>query len=149
MTRIAAKLRSWTTIAALTAGLAAAGFVAGASVAGAGDAGEAGQTSEGATPNFPVNDRGQTYGSEFGVAFDDRPDLIQAESADGTQGYVSRKVLDEVTGANVANPAEALAWQDAQRRAPQGEAAIPLLARDGVTVVGEFSIDRDPVVTER
>ncbi|WP_133434138.1 hypothetical protein [Aeromicrobium phragmitis] len=133
----------------LAAGLALGGFFAGSSVAGAGSAGEAGPESSSSVPTFAVNDRGQTYGSEFGVPFEDRPDLIQAEGTDGTEGYVSRELLDEVTGADVANPQEAIEYQEAQRRATTNEVTVPLLARDGVTVVGEFAIDMNPVVTER
>ncbi|RLV56309.1 hypothetical protein D9V41_07740 [Aeromicrobium phragmitis] len=83
------------------------------------------------------------------MPFEDRPDLIQAEGTDGTEGYVSRELLDEVTGADVANPQEAIEYQEAQRRATTNEVTVPLLARDGVTVVGEFAIDMNPVVTER
>lgn len=88
-----------------------------------------------ATPAYPVNDSGQTYGSDlFAASIETGPDLVAAEGVDGTFGYVQKKDLYE-DGINT--PEEALAAQ----KASNGKLRlIPLYAKDGKTVIGKFEI---------
>ena len=49
------------------------------------------------TPDFPVNENGQTYGSGLHPACDtiEKPDLIQEIGIDGTEGYVMRTDFED------------------------------------------------------
>lgn len=92
-------------------------------------------------PNFAVNDDGRTYGDpDVRVAIVDFPDLLQVEATNGKIGYVDRHLLDELTGANVSSPEEAVEWQKQQDAAGQGVILIPVYESDGITVIGEFPI---------
>lgn len=86
-------------------------------------------------PNYPVNERGQTYGNgPYPAGPDQEPDLIAAVGVDGTMGYVLKKDLD---GEQPKTPEEALAIQ---KSLPQGGYDIPLYDVDGKTVIGIFHI---------
>lgn len=100
------------------------------------------QAGPGKRSDFPVNDDGQTYGSTDGVGRKDYPDLILVEASNGRQGYVENDVLNEVTGANVSSPAEAVAWQRKMDAAGQASKWIPVYLSDGKTQIGTFEVDR-------
>lgn len=92
-------------------------------------------------PNFPINPAGQTYGDpEPLVAVRDYPDLLQVEATNGKTGYVDRHLLDELTGANVSSPEEAVEWQQQQDEAGSNTTFIPVYESDGTTVIGQFPI---------
>lgn len=125
-------------------GVAYAYSQAGSSLAPAGLASEAGGTAPTRiVPDYPINAAGLTYGSlEDANSPEDAPDLILVEAQDGTTGYVKRAELDAATGADVSNPAEALAYQksvDALVASGQ-RILLPVYAQDGVTVVGQFEV---------
>lgn len=104
---------------------------------------EGGKVNSHFSTDWPVNAAGQSYGSLLEASSpDDAPDLIQVETYDGTTGYVDRVDLDTATGANVANPEEAIAWQErVDKMAAAGESTLlPVYALDGKTVIGEFEI---------
>ncbi|GAA1733916.1 hypothetical protein [Aeromicrobium alkaliterrae] len=96
-------------------------------------------TSSETAVDFPVNDRGQTYGSEDDASYDQRPDLLAVVATNGAEGFVVRDDLDEATGANVANPDEAVEWERT-KEAGLPDAVLPVYASDGVTTIGEFVI---------
>lgn len=94
---------------------------------------------------YRTNENGQTYGSEmYASSPDTEPDLILAESLDGTEGYVYSSDLNSMP----SNPEELLAITAKNKeiwdKAPAGEVVvaryIPLYAADGKTVIGEFPI---------
>lgn len=94
-------------------------------------------------PAYPTNEAGQTYGAEDdNVSFEDRPDLILVQATNGRQGYVLRETLDEVTGANVSSPQEALEWQRRQDEAGWDRLVIPVFLSDGVIQIGVFEVGR-------
>lgn len=103
-----------------------------------------GPTGEAIEPNWPTNAAGQTYGDAEGpVLEEDFPDLILVGAGNGRMGYVERDLLDELTGANVSNPQEALEWQRQQDEAgPQPSIFIPVYESDGTTQIGTFEISR-------
>jgi hypothetical protein len=74
-----------------------------------------------------INDNGQTYGLDS-----DGLDLIAAQGADGTYGYVLREDIEP----EFKSLEEALEWQEQH----QDKQAIPLYASDGKTIVGEFEL---------
>lgn len=95
---------------------------------------------------YETNENGQTYGSAFYAPSPDKePDLILAESLDGTQGYVYSADLNADLP---SSPDELIASMEKYREiwdnAPAGEVVIahyiPLYAVDGKTVIGEFPI---------
>jgi len=94
-------------------------------------------------PSFPTNEHGQSYGSALYVNSPaDEPDLIRAAATNGREGYVKKVELDEASGANVANPEEAVAYQKRMdEAAARGETFhVNVYESDGVTVIGEFLI---------
>lgn len=111
------------------------------------------------SPDFDVNDNGQTYGSAILSEYEAAifPDLILAEGIDGTEGFVLKEDL-EGTGPldKPRNPEEAMIYMqllDDLIAETEARAAlhnlesheiylyyIPLYASDGVTVIGEFGI---------
>jgi hypothetical protein len=94
-------------------------------------------------PAFPTNEAGQTFGSpDESVLPKDWPNLILVQASNGAAGYVEKAVLDELTGANVSNPAEAVAWQAAMDKATWDTIEIPVYLSDGETVVGGFPVTR-------
>ena len=90
--------------------------------------------------SFPVNARGQSYGSDEDVTSPaDEPDLILAWGSNGQLGYVFNTAIHP---ALPTSPEQALAAQAAQ---PAGGIDIPLYASDGVTVIGKFHLDTAPI----
>ena len=86
-------------------------------------------------PSFPTNETGQTYGSSlYCTSPETEPDLVKALGVDGTEGYALNKDLN---GEEPKTPEEALAIQ--AKLPPEGR-VIPLYAKDGKTVIGEFRI---------
>jgi len=95
---------------------------------------------------YETNENGQTYGSAmYAPSPDKEPDLILAESIDGTEGYV---YASDLNADLPNNPEELLAItaknQEIWDNAPVGQVVIarfiPLYAVDGKTVIGEFPI---------
>lgn len=112
-------------------------------IAGAQDSNNGGSSSESgayreaapgdvvAYPPFPKNERGMTYGSgQYIDAKNPGPDLLSAYGTDGTLGFIraTDRANDEpegLVGASSYSPRSRM---------------IPLYAKDGVTVIGEFEI---------
>ena len=103
-------------------------------------------------PDFPVNDRGQTFGSGgYGI---DSPDLILATGIDGTFGYVLSTDLHSYGPGldEPQSPEEALIYmkqfeelvKDAQARGDVYVYYIPLYDSDGQTIIGEFGMGTVP-----
>jgi hypothetical protein len=94
-----------------------------------------------AGPTYPTNAAGQTYGTDaLADREEDFPDLIAAYATNGKVGYVRNDDLIEVPP---ASPAEAVArqkWLDARFAPGDVVRVIPVFAKDGSTVVGEFEI---------
>lgn len=114
------------------------GFLAGAAVA------SASSNEPVPAPSYQRNDAGMTYGSALDArTIEEIPDLIKAEATNGRIGYVKQAELDEVSGASVSNPEEALAWnKEVETRRTRGESIeIPVYLSDGVTQIGVFTID--------
>jgi hypothetical protein len=88
-----------------------------------------------AVGDWPVNARGQTYGSNIDVGPENEPDLILVEATNGKTGYSLKTDLD---GPMPKTPEEALAWQEARKGQPPRE--IPVYLSDGVTKIGVFLI---------
>jgi hypothetical protein len=99
---------------------------------------------------FPTNGNGQTYGSDSPmtpglISPGEEPDLISAIGTplDGTghvTGYILRSQDDAVDGADVTNPAQAVAWDEAHTGPNATPVSIPLYTRDGTTVIGTFTV---------
>ncbi|MHB8074045.1 M56 family metallopeptidase [Desulfosporosinus fructosivorans] len=88
-------------------------------------------------PVFPVNQNGETYGSNSEVTVAAQgPDLILAAGIDGTVGYMKLKDLNKD---QPNNPEEAVAYMEKMKNGPT-YSDIPLYAADGDTVVGKFRI---------
>jgi hypothetical protein len=87
-------------------------------------------------PVYDVNQAGQSFGSLVGVALqDDWPDLIDTIGDDGkTQGFV---LTSDFIGPQPQTPEEAVRIQNEVNSKPR---TIPLYAKDGVTVIGTFTI---------
>lgn len=91
-----------------------------------------------ASPPYPVNDNGMTYGSGAGI--DDRdpgPDLVAAYGTSGKCGFVRATDLSlSATTLSATTLTRALASPG-----PRGR-GVPLYAQDGVTVIGELRARR-------
>lgn len=88
------------------------------------------------SPEFPINQYGETYGSALkATSPDNEPDLIKAYGIDGTLGYVKSS---DLKGVQPKTPQEAL---DLQAKTPSSR-KIPLYESDGKTVIGEFQINK-------
>jgi len=106
-----------------------------------------GEVAQPATPEYQVNDKGLTYGvGSYHADADEWPDLLLVEATNGREGYVERRLLDEVTGANVSSPEEAVAWQQQMDAASWDQRPIPVYLADGKTVIGEFEISRSSAI---
>ncbi|MDR2957258.1 MAG: hypothetical protein LBU61_03620 [Coriobacteriales bacterium] len=57
----------------------------------------------------PVNENGQTYGNNNGIAFEQGPDLIEVKATNGEIGYISR---DEMLAIDPKTPEEIEAFWD-------------------------------------
>lgn len=99
-----------------------------------------------ATPSYPVNEFGQTYGSDsYADYLGMSPELVPCEGSDGTVGYC---YLTDLHGEPAKNPEEAMAYMQRleERREEMSKTGeiyvrvIPLYAIDGRTVIGEFGI---------
>jgi photosystem II stability/assembly factor-like uncharacterized protein len=91
-----------------------------------------------ATTQWPVNARGQTYGtSALATSPADEPDLVLAVATNGKVGYILRAEAEAVDGSNVRTPEEALAWQAAHGSETH---EIPVYEVDGITQIGVFLI---------
>ncbi|TSB47289.1 peptidase M56 BlaR1 [Alkalicoccobacillus porphyridii] len=91
--------------------------------------------------DYPKNGAGETYGSALFVeSSEEEPDLISAIGTNGTNGYVKKIDLDEVTGEadKPKSPVEALKKQEERERNQDIE--IPLYKEDGKTIIGKFEI---------
>lgn len=99
-----------------------------------------------AGPAYPTNAAGQTYGTDARAdREEDFPDLVAAYATNGKVGYVRNDDLIEVPP---ASPAEAVArqkWLDAQFAPGDVVRVIPVFAKDGATVIGEFASGADTV----
>lgn len=103
--------------------------------------------SQNQSPQYKVNDSGQTYGSGiYAVSFETEPDLIAAVGTDGTEGYVYAKDLHKDMP---QTPEEAVAQTNKLRKSQSLKRGsnetivvdtIPLYDVDGKTIIGEFSI---------
>lgn len=101
-----------------------------------GEGGWALNSSSTAVGDWPVNARGQTYGSNASVGPEgNEPDLILVEATNGRTGYVLKTDLN---GPMPKTPEEALAWQEARKGQPPRE--IPVYLSDGVTQIGVFLV---------
>ena len=131
-------------VVAALLGLAGGAAVAESVLAPAGVATrEGGKPTPGMAPTYQTNAAGQTYGVlSAAVLPKDGPDLILVQAMEGKEGYVLKKTLDEVTGANVSSPAEAVAWQQRQDAASWVNTSIPVFESDGVTRIGSFEVSR-------
>jgi hypothetical protein len=69
-------------------------------------------------------------------------DLMEVKATNGRLGYVDRALLDELTGANVANPEEALAWMRELTGYSTPTIEIPVYEADGTTQIGVFPVSR-------
>ncbi|KRF33570.1 hypothetical protein [Yonghaparkia sp. Soil809] len=81
---------------------------------------------DGAAVEFPVNERGETYGSANGSQV---PDLLAAPTDDGQIGYV--RVSELELARNVAGSLES------------GERVVDVYASDGETIIGAFTVTKD------
>ena len=83
---------------------------------------------------YEVNNSGQTLG-EFGVGLTKdpsaTPELILAVASNGTEGYV---VYADVFEAPARSPDQAVATGDK----PRSVYTVPVYAKDGKTVIGEY-----------
>lgn len=85
------------------------------------------------TPDYPINENGQTYGAyPYGATVE--PDLVLADGENGVTGYIKASDL----GSSASSPEEAIASQDAVKDV--GYKSIPLYEADGKTVIGEFRL---------
>jgi|SRR6478735_10048275 len=101
------------------------------------------------SPSYSANDEGLTYGSALDAPSPEtEPDLIQAVSDDGTEGYVLKTDLDDADGtaaaASFTSPEDAVKWQ--ARRALE-TVTIPVYAVDGRTVIGKFTVAAPPATS--
>lgn len=95
-------------------------------------------------PDYPVNDRGQTYGVAAEVTEHD-PDLIRAQASNGRVGYVLAADLEPP---DFDSPEAAYAWMEKQSRRGEQE-SVPVYAVDGVTVIGELFEGRSETTISR
>jgi hypothetical protein len=91
-------------------------------------------------PQYPVNENGQTYGSEGFFHRDLKPDLVLAEGTNGAIGYLYYEELNSPFGGEITNPEEALAEMERRENEDRNGRFISLYKSDGLTVIGEFWI---------
>ena len=88
-----------------------------------------------AMSDFPVNDRGQTYGSSAQTGtLETMPDLVGVVGNNGYEGFVEKRHLVEP---EPRNPAEARRIGRAMRKNPPGP--VPVYALDGTTQLDVFT----------
>lgn len=83
---------------------------------------------------YPVNSRGETYGSDSAQFMEEKPDLVLVQNADGVLGYAR---MEELNGFDPSNPEEATEYMQSHFRARD----VTMYLQDGETVVGTFHID--------
>lgn len=91
---------------------------------------------------YRSNQSGQTYGSSAGRCPSRAPDLIMAVGRSSSanspvDGYVLKSQLEAASGSGVNSPRAAVAWT---RTHAGKQTTIPLYARDGETVIGQFTL---------
>lgn len=131
----------------ILAGFAAVAVAAGAGVIATGgsrspvveavtvadDSGSVAPPPTGPFPRYPVNERGETYGSATQALTPEQdPDLILAYGTKGQEGYVRK------TDLNLPVPRTPEEAVELSRRNPPR--MVPLYSRDGVTVIGEYEM---------
>lgn len=89
-----------------------------------------------------VNESGQTVGRIDGLTPSTYPDLIQVRATNGKLGFVLSAQWNELTGASVSTPAEAVAWQEQMDAEGWTVREIPVYESDGITQIGVFPITR-------
>lgn len=90
--------------------------------------------------SYPVNQNGQTYGPNNPYDLEsDNPDLIEAETEEGLKGYVKKEDLYERDGP--MTPEEIKKRNHELKEREIKCISIPLYAKDGVTIIGEFQMD--------
>ncbi|MGG4442881.1 hypothetical protein [Brevibacillus fortis] len=95
------------------------------------------------TPNYPINEQGQTYGSDpLTIEPSQEPDLLEATGENGVEGYVKTSDLRPP----VSSPEEAIAFQKITEAT--GYRLIPLYESDGKTVKGEFRLYSSKEINE-
>ena len=94
-----------------------------------------GQATLGAVPDWPVNERGETYGVQGNSAT--APDLILVVATNGLEGYAYSAEMEAAEGTGFTSPEEALAWQEANKGKHWD---VPVYESDGVTEIGTFRI---------
>jgi hypothetical protein len=89
---------------------------------------------------YEVNEQGQSYGAlTDSRAPGDEPDLIEAFGDDHkTVGYVRRSDLER--RAQPVSPEEVAAHVASKADGRVGDVQVPLLAKDGVTVLGTYTV---------
>jgi hypothetical protein len=91
-------------------------------------------TAQSATPGWPTNANGQTYGSLLkSTSSATDPDLVQVIATNSEAGYVYSSQLNQ---AAPSSPAAAVAQQAANTTGQ----FIPVYAQDGTTVIGQFEV---------
>lgn len=96
------------------------------------------QLRSGVTTQFPVNENGLTYGSDFySTSASDSPDLILAEGKNGNVGYV--KYLDLNKCEDIGSIEEAINYQ----KSLEEEREIPVYDKSGETVIDSFVITNE------
>ena len=101
---------------------------------------------------YPVNDRGETYGLDWeGDDYDEHaPDLIKAVGKNGVKGYVKRVDL-QTEGDRISSPEEAVAYQKIKdaRHGSNYYLVIPVFDKDGETELDQFWIYNGSTKEER
>lgn len=99
-----------------------------------------GDPSYGSIPQWPVNDRGQTYGVQGTSPIS--PDLIKAQGIDASGRLVEGYILSSDEAEPMpTSPAQALQQQEERRKNFPNGRVIPLYESDGMTVIGAFTIE--------
>lgn len=90
------------------------------------------------TPEYPVNESGETYGSALdATAPDNEPDLILVLGSNGATGYARKTDLAAAEGTGFTTIEEAVKWSEGEGRQDH---KVPVYLSDGKTQVGEFIV---------
>lgn len=85
------------------------------------------------TTAWGVNAHGQTYGV---INSHGTPDLVAVDNGQ-VAGYVKARDMACASGGDVANPAQAVAWDQASAHR---DISIPVYQSDGTTAIGTFTV---------
>lgn len=97
---------------------------------------------QGTTPNYPMNENGETYGSDAHAAsFEEVPDLIAVRQNE-IFGYVRREDLYQEEINMPSSPNDKAGWEEYEECYANGY-QIPIYDVDGETVIGTFSISSE------